>query len=124
MRKGRTNHPTRARFDCRGGGGKVARGTSREKKMLINDERSQDVYENKQENDNFTEEKGDISTQRNDILYKVTHILLKSSVFLSLLKCWGTNLSLPNVETRDREEIAGGNYKIFSYRQEIPQEFC
>ena len=50
--------------------------------------------------------KGDISTQRNDISYKRTRILLKSSVFLSRLERWGTNLSFPNVETRNRWEIA------------------
>jgi hypothetical protein len=78
----------------------------REKKMLINEEPSRNVYENNQTEDNFTELKGDISTQRNDILYRSTHILLKSSVFLSRLERWGTNLSLSNVETRDRREIA------------------
>ncbi len=80
--------------------GKVAWGGSTEKKMLINHERSRNVYENKQNYDTFTEEKGDISTQRNDILCKRTRILLKSSFFLSLLERWGTNLSLQNVETR------------------------
>ena len=123
-RKGRTNHPTQGRFHGRGGGGKVARRASREKKMLINDERCRNVYENKQKDANFAEQKSDISTQRNDILYKGTRILLKSSVFLSLLERWGTNFSLQHVETRDREEIAGGNCKISSHRQEIPQEFC
>ncbi len=88
-------------------------GASREKKMLINDERSRNVYENKQKDDNFTEKKGDISTQRNDILCKSTRILLKSSFFLSRLERWGTDLSLPNVETRDRQEIAGGITKSF-----------
>jgi hypothetical protein len=76
------------------------------------------------EKDNVSDKKGDISTQWNDILYRSTSILLKPSVFLSLLEHWGTNLSLQNVETRDREEIAGGNCKISSHRQEIPQEFC
>jgi len=33
---------------------KVARGASPEKKMLINDERSQYVYENKQKDDNLS----------------------------------------------------------------------
>ncbi len=74
--------------------------------MLINDERSRNVYENKQNYDTFTEEKSDISTQRNDILYKSRRILLKPSVFLSRLERWGTNLSLPNVATQDRWEIA------------------
>jgi len=33
---------------------------SRGKKMLIIDDRSRNVYENKDKDDNFTEEKGDI----------------------------------------------------------------
>ncbi len=49
--------------------GKVAWGASTEKKMLINDERSRNVYENKRNNDNVADKKGDISTQRSDILY-------------------------------------------------------
>jgi hypothetical protein len=47
------------------------------------------VYENKQKDDNFTEEKSDISTQRNDILCKRTRILLKASAFLSVLLALG-----------------------------------
>ncbi len=74
----------RGRFHRRGGGGKVARGASTEKKMLINDERSRNVYENKQKDDTFTDKKGDISTQRSDIFYRSTRILLKPSAFLSL----------------------------------------
>ncbi len=62
-------------------GEKLRRGASRGKKMLINDERSRNVYENKQNYDTFTEEKGDISTRRSDIFYRSTHILLKSSFF-------------------------------------------
>ena len=76
--------------------------------MLINDERSRNVYENKQKDDNFTEKKGDISTQRNDILYRSTRILLKPSVFLSLFERWGTNPSLQNVETRGSSASTSG----------------
>ncbi len=61
-------------------------GRALKKKMLINDERSRNVYENKQKDDDFTEGKRDISTQWNDISYRSTHILLKSSVFLSRLE--------------------------------------
>jgi len=56
-------------------------GARRERRMLINDERSRDVYENKRKDDNFTEKKGDIPTQLNDFLHKNRRILLKSSVF-------------------------------------------
>ncbi len=56
----RDNHPTQVRVDCRNGGGNVARGASMEEKMLKNDERSRNVYENKYKIDNFTEAKGDI----------------------------------------------------------------
>ena len=38
---------------------KVARGASPEKKMLINDERSQYIYENKQNDDNLPTAKGE-----------------------------------------------------------------
>ncbi|HMD85378.1 MAG TPA: hypothetical protein VKO18_11850 [Terriglobia bacterium] len=65
--QGRTNHPTQGRFDGRGGGGKVARGASLEKKMLKNDDRSRYVYENKQKNDNFTEGKSDICARMTGI---------------------------------------------------------
>jgi hypothetical protein len=71
------------------------------------------MYENNQINDNFTEEIGDISAQRNDILCVSTHILPKPSVLLLRLERWGTNLSLPKVETRDRWEIADGIVKSF-----------
>ena len=43
---------------------------SSEKKMLINDDRSQYIYENKQKADNFPDEKDDISTQSHDIYTK------------------------------------------------------
>jgi hypothetical protein len=56
------------RFHGPGGGRIVALGARTEKKMLINDERSRNVYENKQKDDAFTEIKSDISTQVNDIL--------------------------------------------------------
>jgi hypothetical protein len=69
------------------------------KKMLINDERSRNVYENKQKDDNLPSKKDDISTQLHDILYRNKRILQESSAFLSLLERWGTNPSLQNVET-------------------------
>ena len=56
-------------------------GATPEKKMLKNNERSRNVHENKQKADNFTDKKGDISTQLNDILHKSTDILLKLSSF-------------------------------------------
>jgi hypothetical protein len=43
-------------------GEKGVRSEPKKEKMLFNDERSRNVYENKQKDDNFTEEKGDIST--------------------------------------------------------------
>jgi hypothetical protein len=66
--------------------------------MLINDERSRNVYENKQKDDVFTEIKSDISTQRNDILYRSTHVLQKSPALLSRFARWGRYPSLPFVE--------------------------
>jgi hypothetical protein len=42
--------------------------------MLFNDERSRNVYENKQKDDNFTQKKGDISTHfsRNHTFFSET----------------------------------------------------
>src|SRR5271157_606353 len=77
-------------------------GATSEKKMLKNNERSRNVHENKQKGDTFTEKKGDISAQLNDILHKSTGILLKLSSFLSLWECWGTKPALQNLETRGR----------------------
>jgi len=39
------------------------------------------VYENKQKDDNLPEEKSDISTQRSEILQRITRILLKPPGF-------------------------------------------
>ena len=47
--------------------GKVARGASRGKKMLRNDDRSRYVHENKQKCDNFTEAKSDIYVHMTDV---------------------------------------------------------
>ena len=58
-------------------GEKWGGGATPEKKMLKYNERSRNVHENKQKGDTFTEKKGDISTQLNDILQKSTCILLK-----------------------------------------------
>ena len=41
------------------------------------------MYENKQKDGNLVEEKGDISTQRNNNLHKSTGILLKPSIFFA-----------------------------------------
>jgi hypothetical protein len=56
----------------------------REKEILY--ERSRNVYENKQKDDNLSEEKGETNTKLNDILYKCTRFLLKLPDFLSLLE--------------------------------------
>jgi hypothetical protein len=70
--------------------------------MLINDERTRNVYENKEKDDNWPDTKHDISTQLRDILRKSTRIFQKPLARLSLFERWGTNPSLQNVETRDR----------------------
>jgi hypothetical protein len=88
----------RGRFHGRGGGRRVALGGRTEKKMLIIDERSRNVYENKQKDDTFTEIKIDISTQLNDILCRGTHVLQKSSALLSRFARWERYPSLPFVE--------------------------
>jgi hypothetical protein len=49
--------------------------------MLVNDVGSRNVYENKEQDDNLPDEKGDISTQPNDISHGSTRILLKPSGF-------------------------------------------
>jgi len=64
--------------------------------MLINDDQSRYVYENKQKDDNMPDEKGDIS-------YRSTRFLQKPSTFLSLFARWGTNSSLHNVQTRSTD---------------------
>ena len=66
--------------------------------MLIIDERSRNVYENKQKDDTFTEIKSDISTQLKDILCRRTHVLQKSSALLSRFARWERYPSLPFVE--------------------------
>jgi hypothetical protein len=80
--------------------GKIAWGASTEKKMLINDERSLNVYENKRKIDNSPDRKSDISTQQSDIFYRSTRILLKPSACLSLFERWETNSSLQDAQTR------------------------
>jgi hypothetical protein len=59
--------------------------------MLVNDVGSRNVYENKQKDDNLPEEKSDISTQRNSILYGNTLFLLKPSALFSSFERCGTN---------------------------------
>ena len=88
----------RGRVHGRGGRGIVALGTRTEKKMLVNDERSRNVYENKQKDDTFTEIKSDISTQLSDILCRGTHDLQKSSALLSRFARWERYPPLPFVE--------------------------
>jgi hypothetical protein len=68
--------------------------------MLINNERSRNVYENKQKDDNLPTINDDIFAQRYDISYKHTRILRESWALLSLFERWGTNPSLQNAETR------------------------
>ena len=89
------------------GEGSGAGRASPEKEMLSNDDRSWNVYENKQKCAKFTAKQRDISTQRNDILYRCTCVLLRPSDFLSLSKRWGTNLSLQNIETRGTGVMPG-----------------
>ena len=50
-------------------------------KMLKNDVRNRNVYENKQNNDNFTEAKGDICIHMTTFDRVMTCILLKPTVF-------------------------------------------
>ena len=58
------------------GMGKKSRGKrALRKKMLIIDDRSHYMYENKQKDDNFPDENGDILCKRHDILYKGILIL-------------------------------------------------
>jgi len=52
-----------------------------EPRKEINDDRSRNVYENKQKHDNLTERKGEIYTKLSDVLRKNTRILLKPSRF-------------------------------------------
>jgi hypothetical protein len=75
-------------WSWRRGNGDVG-GEHQEKKMLINDERSRNVYENKQNYDTFTDINSDISTQFNDILYRSTHVLQKPSGLLPFFARWG-----------------------------------
>ena len=60
------------------------------KKMLEKDERSLNVYENKQKHGTLPEKKADNSTQLNDILYKGARDLRKSSALLSVIERCGT----------------------------------
>jgi len=89
---------SRGTFHGRGGGRMLALGARTEKKMLINDERSRNVYENKQKDDTVTEIKSDISTQRNDILCRSTRVLQKSPALLLRFARWGRYPALPIVE--------------------------
>jgi hypothetical protein len=73
--------------------------------MLINDVRSRNVYENKQKDDSLPDEKGDISTQWNDISHESTRILLKPPGFLSLFERWGTN-SAPPRNSKERQSFS------------------
>ena len=85
---------------------KVPRGGEvrhQQKKMLINDVRSRNVYENKQKDDNFTGEKSDISTQRNGILRKITPILLKLSGFCHN---WSARERIPRLRMSKLEAAA------------------
>ena len=96
--KNRTNHPTQGEVPWSRRREKSGVGNGYEKKMLTIDERSRNVYENKQKDDTFTEIKSDISTQLNDILCRGTHVLQKSSALLSRFACWERYPSLPFVE--------------------------
>src|SRR5208337_4638565 len=62
--KDRTNHPTRGEVPGSWRTGKKWRtGPSPEKKMLFNDERSRNVHENKQKDENLSLEKGETYTK-------------------------------------------------------------
>lgn len=70
------------------------------KKMLINDDRSHYMYENKQKTDNLRVAKDDIYTQLEDISAKNTRILQKPTALLPQFECLGANLKLQNIENR------------------------
>jgi len=78
----------------------VAFGNGPDKKMLINHERSLNVYENKQKHDMLPEEKRDNSTQLSDILYKWTRFLRKPSAFLSQFGRCGSSSSAQSVQAQ------------------------
>jgi len=59
--------------------------------MLKNNERSRNVYENKEKEDNLTGVKSDISYKKSDIFAKPTRISHESWAFLSQFESWGTN---------------------------------
>ena len=105
-RKRRTNDPMQGRSNRQGGGGKVARGASPEKKMLINDEQSRNVYENKEKDDTLSAAKDDISAQLHAIsmtFYTEANVFCRNRrLFCHVFECWGTNRSLQNVETSIR----------------------
>jgi hypothetical protein len=93
--KNQTNHPTQEEVPWSRRREKSGVGSEYGKKMLIIDERSRNVYENKQKDDTFTEIKSDISTQLNDILCRGTQVLQKSPTLLSRFAPWGRYPSLP-----------------------------
>jgi hypothetical protein len=70
------------------------------KKMLINDVRTGNVYENKQKDNNLPEGKSDISTQRNSISYTKTRILPKPSAFFH---GWSAGERIPRLKMQKLE---------------------
>jgi hypothetical protein len=79
-------------------GGKSRRGRAAKKRYY--DDRTRNVYENKQKDDNLPDATDDISTLLHDILTKDTRLLHKPSALSSLIERRGTKPALQNVETR------------------------
>ena len=67
-------------------------------KDVKNEDRSGNVYENKGQDDNLPDTKGDISAWLHAILHRGASVLGKPSDLLPLFEHWGTNVSLRNVE--------------------------
>src|SRR5271157_152500 len=104
-RKGPMPRPMQKTPDKSSDAGKVPRSgrrgksaAERRENKLFHD-RSRDVYENKEKDDNLSVEKGETYTKLNDILYKSPRFLLKPPDFLSRLERLRTNPALQNVET-------------------------
>ena len=70
----------------------------RTRRDVKNEGTSGDVYENKGQEDNLPDTKGDISAELHGILHRSKRTLWEPSDLLPLFEHWGTNLSLHNVE--------------------------
>jgi hypothetical protein len=72
----------------------------RARKKGFYDDRSRNVRENKQKDDNLPGEEGETYTKMERHSIQNTRFLLKSAIFLSQLERSGTIYALRNVETR------------------------